>query len=169
VLLGLPPTFALSVDALEQAYRKKSLQVHPDRCASAKAKERRIAVERTAALNEAYGLLKSDEARAAYLVQQAGVRMDDKPDPALLMELMDAREQADENASHRAALAMRTEQELQALQRGLARQFESAPVGQVEPMRAVAQALTRIRYLRRLHSDLLSVRDHDDALSVQRR
>ena len=76
-VFGLPRAFGLEVAALEKQYRSLSLQLHPDRISpSADARERRLALERTTALNDAYQVLKDPVRRAFYLLKLAGVDLD---------------------------------------------------------------------------------------------
>ena len=76
-LFGLPPSFPIDLAALEKQYRALSLQCHPDRVArDADARERRLALERTTALNDAFQVLKDPVRRAFYLLKLAGVDLD---------------------------------------------------------------------------------------------
>ena len=58
------------------SYRELSLQLHPDRFAQADAQERRLSLEQTTALNEAYKTLKDPVRRAFYLLKLHGVDLD---------------------------------------------------------------------------------------------
>jgi molecular chaperone HscB len=58
---------------LEQAYRERSLQVHPDRFTTAEARERRFALEQSTLLNDAYRTLKDRASRAFYLLKLHGL------------------------------------------------------------------------------------------------
>ncbi len=70
---GLSPRVDVDVPALEQAYRERSLQVHPDRFSTAQARERRFALEQSTLLNDAYRTLKERAARAFYLLKLHGL------------------------------------------------------------------------------------------------
>jgi molecular chaperone HscB len=99
-LFGLPPRFAIDLDALERAYKDVQARVHPDRYASGTAAERRVAMQWAARANEAYSTLRSAQKRAAYLVERAGVPIDAEANtampPAFLMQQMEWREALDE-------------------------------------------------------------------------
>ena len=163
-VLGLPESFSLDGEALESAYRQKSSQVHPDRFARSEAKERRISVERTAAVNEAYRALKHPESRAIYMVTRAGVSLEQKTDPAMLMELMEAREQADESAKDKQALVDKSRAEHAervTLLGSLFQDIESrSALKDARAMQQVAETLIRLRYLARLLEDLQGLREH---------
>ena len=107
-LFGLPPRFALDLDALERAYKEVQGHVHPDRFASGTAAERRVAMQWATRANEAYTTLRSPQKRAAYLVERAGVPINAETNtampPAFLMQQMEWREALDEARGDPAAL-----------------------------------------------------------------
>jgi len=82
-LFALPARFALDEAALESAHKAVQSQVHPDRFASGTAAERRVAMQWAARANEAYRTLKSPLARAAYLCESAGVKIDAERNTAM--------------------------------------------------------------------------------------
>jgi molecular chaperone HscB len=108
-LFGLPPRFAIDLDALERAYKDVQARVHPDRFASGTAAERRVAMQWASRANEAYTTLRSPQKRAAYLVERAGVPIDAETNttmpPAFLMQQMEWREALDDARGDPAALA----------------------------------------------------------------
>jgi len=67
-VLGLESRFSIDTGAAESSFRKKARQLHPDRFARADARARRVAMQRTVQLNEAWRTLKDPFARAAYLI-----------------------------------------------------------------------------------------------------
>jgi molecular chaperone HscB len=67
--LGLPRRFALDLAELEERYRQRARMFHPDRFARATPRERRIALDRSARLNEAHRTLAPPRRRAAYLLE----------------------------------------------------------------------------------------------------
>jgi molecular chaperone HscB len=75
-VFGLPRAHALELAALEKGYRDLSLKLHPDRFAQAEPRERRLSLEQTTALNEAYKTLKDPVRRAFYLLKLQGVDLD---------------------------------------------------------------------------------------------
>src|SRR4051794_8729833 len=66
-LLGLPPRYRVDVAALDAAYRKLQTEVHPDKFAAAGDAEKRVALQASARVNEAYRALKDPVQRAQYL------------------------------------------------------------------------------------------------------
>lgn len=75
-LFGVPPGVDVDVSALERQFRELSLKLHPDRFAQASTKERRISLERTTALNEAWKTLRDPVKRGFYLLKLAGIDLD---------------------------------------------------------------------------------------------
>lgn len=95
-LFGLDVGFELDEALLSKHYRELQRAVHPDRYANAPDRERRLAVQRAAEINDAYQVLRDPLGRARYLLELAGVRWDEErnttTDPTFLMEQMELRE-----------------------------------------------------------------------------
>lgn len=72
-LFSLPPSFEVDTDALERAYRALQSRHHPDRAGAGSDRERRVAVQLSGLINEAYETLCSPLSRAAYLLRLQGV------------------------------------------------------------------------------------------------
>ena len=68
-VLGVPRGFAQDPAELERRFRDRARAFHPDRFARASGRERRIALERSARVNEAHRRLGSPRQRAAYLLE----------------------------------------------------------------------------------------------------
>jgi len=75
-IFDLPLAYDVDVPALEKQFRELSLRLHPDRFAQAEAKERRLSLEQTTALNEAYKTLREPTRRAFYLLKMYGVDLE---------------------------------------------------------------------------------------------
>jgi len=95
-LFELPVSFEIDLQDLSQRYRELQRVVHPDKFVNASDRERRLSVEKTAAINEAYQILKSPQRRARYMLELQSVSFDDEKDTALdsafLMEQIELRE-----------------------------------------------------------------------------
>ena len=105
-VFSLPAHYDLDIPALEKQYRELSLQLHPDRFVHADARERRLSLEQTTALNEAFKTLKDPSRRAFYLLKLRGVDLDREDSGAqkdmpleFLEEVMELREEL-EGAIH---------------------------------------------------------------------
>jgi molecular chaperone HscB len=92
--LGLrTPCFGVDERTLERAWLDRSRQVHPDRHARRSDGERRAAAQQTAALNDAWRVLRAPFDRAVWLVQSVGVE-EPRLSPRTLVEFMEFREEA---------------------------------------------------------------------------
>jgi molecular chaperone HscB len=97
-VLGLPRTFALDRGALAARHRELSRLVHPDRFATADARERRLSLLWATAINDAIKVLRDPWQRAEYLLKLRGVDVADETGgqqlvgPAFLMETLEMRE-----------------------------------------------------------------------------
>jgi len=95
-LFGLPVDFRIDGELLGERYRLLQRDLHPDRFASAAAHERRLAIQYSALVNEAYTALRAPLLRAEYLLQLAGLDRgaiaEQKVDGGFLIEQMELRE-----------------------------------------------------------------------------
>ena len=95
-LLGLPRRYDVDLRVAEKTHRELSRALHPDRYASAGATERREALNKAADVNEAWRIIRDPVRRAEVLFALAGVEVGEtkepKPDPELLMEVLEKRE-----------------------------------------------------------------------------
>jgi molecular chaperone HscB len=66
-LFGLPEQFALDLDDLSERYLRLRQTVHPDLYATAGEREKRLSLQASTQVNEAYQTLKDPLARARYL------------------------------------------------------------------------------------------------------
>lgn len=102
----LPRTYDLDVKALEKTFFELQKDMHPDRYGQKSRTERDVSASNSTYLNGAYRTLKDPTLRAKYLLKLEGISaLDEKSktaDPALLMEIMDLREQVEEAHSARA-------------------------------------------------------------------
>lgn len=82
-LFGLPVAFALDAGRLDQAYRDIQAEIHPDRFAHAGEAEKRVSMQWTTRVNEAYQTLKKPFERARYLLQLQGIDAMDPKNTAM--------------------------------------------------------------------------------------
>lgn len=102
-LFGLPTRFAFDADALERAYHALQGEVHPDRHAVAGESARRVALQSSARVNEAYRALKHPVARAQYLLSLQGIDALAESDTALPIDFLERELERREAASDAAA------------------------------------------------------------------
>lgn len=82
-LFALPRRFALNGNVLAQRWRDLQAEVHPDRFAAEGAAAQRVAMQWAVRVNEAYQRLKDPLARAAYLCELAGHKLDPHDNKAM--------------------------------------------------------------------------------------
>eukprot|EP00882_Tetradesmus_deserticola_P016755 GHRQ01017913.1.p1 GENE.GHRQ01017913.1~~GHRQ01017913.1.p1 ORF type:complete len:252 (+),score=90.48 GHRQ01017913.1:801-1556(+) len=94
------PTYDMDPAALEKRYKLLQWQLHPDKSAGKTPEERQYSAEQATLINQAYGVLRNPLSRANYMLMQAGVSEEESEhtitDPDLLMEVMEAREQVEQ-------------------------------------------------------------------------
>lgn len=99
-LFGLPARFQVDGEQLDRAYREMQASVHPDRFVNAAEAERRVSMQQSTRVNEAYQTLKNPVRRAAYLLRQQGVdpqfETNTAMPPDFLVEQMEWREAIEE-------------------------------------------------------------------------
>ncbi len=106
-LFGLPQGFALDRALLGERFRALQAAVHPDRFASAPDQERRLSMQASTRVNEAFQTLKDPLSRALYLLSLYPAPEPDAvpQDTAFLMEQMELRETLAEASGARDPLA----------------------------------------------------------------
>ena len=104
-LLGLRPGFRVDAEALERAYRDLQRSVHPDNFARASDAQKRLALQASARVNEAYATLRDPVARAEYLLSlhhiDATAEDDMRLPVAFLSRQLERREAAEEAGAAR--------------------------------------------------------------------
>lgn len=88
-LFGLPARFRFDAAVLERAYRELQREIHPDRYATAGETERRLALQSSARVNEAYRALKDPVARAQYLLSLQGIDVFHEADTSLPAQFLE--------------------------------------------------------------------------------
>jgi molecular chaperone HscB len=172
-LFGIAPRFGIDPEHLTRAYREVLSQVHPDRHAGAGPAERRAAMQMASHANEAYEVLRSDSARAAYLCRRHGMVVDGAgavPLPAAFLERqMHWHEQLDAARSARDGAA------LDELARAVARERD-ATLGEIArcldgsgDYPAAAAAVRSLLFLEKLGSDIdRAAAERNDAIASEK-
>ena len=99
-IFGFPEIYDLDLAELSSRFRKLQAAIHPDKYASASDMERRLSVQKSALINEAYLTLKSPLERARYMLKLRGVDLSNDTSaamtPEFLMQQMELREQLEQ-------------------------------------------------------------------------
>ena len=153
-VLGIGRRFSIDEPAMRQAFLKASAEQHPDRFVD--PIEQAEAVERMSLLTESYRVLRDPELRARALLQLSGLELTedkDKLPPALLMEVMEVREEME------AAIESGNAPELERLRKWAGEQREgylgklaSLLEGELDQDKATAVRLelNALRYMQRM-------------------
>lgn len=117
-LLGVAQQFKQDPADLAARWKKLQAQVHPDRFANGSSAEKRIAMQWSVRVNEAYQRLKSPLSRAIYLCELQGHTIGAEDNTAMpkqfLMQQMEWLEALDDAQSHSdvSAIAQQVQAEL---------------------------------------------------------
>ncbi len=160
-LFGLPRTYALDLEELDRLYREAQAKVHPDRHVLLGDAERRLAMQWSTQINEAYQTLRRPLSRAKYLLALGGIEVDQerRMSSEFLMQQMEWREAV---AEARAALAgeelerlhLRLKSEMALQYQKLQVQFEQSAAA------AAADLLRQLMFQEKLLAEI------DDALTA---
>ncbi len=130
-LFGISEGFEIDQEKLADKYHSFQNVLHPDRFANASDQERRISVQSTAFVNEAYTTLKSDLKRAHYLLKLRDIEFnadtETSNDAEFLMQQMELHERVEEldNATDAMAALDALSQELKQQQAQLISKFST--------------------------------------------
>jgi len=126
---GIPKAYDLNPKELEHAFFELQKTMHPDRYGQKSRIEQYFSRSNSTYLNVAYRTLKDPTLRAKYLLQSEGVRALDErsqtADPALLMEVMELREEVDESRKPEALIRLmkRNRRQMDGVKKELARLY----------------------------------------------
>lgn len=95
-IFDVPVLVDIDMNRVNQLYRELQKTVHPDRFASDTEQARRIAMQQTSLINQAFQTLKDPVTRAQYILKLQGMDINAETDTTMdtefLMEQMDFRE-----------------------------------------------------------------------------
>ncbi|MCU0841504.1 MAG: Fe-S protein assembly co-chaperone HscB [Thiobacillaceae bacterium] len=167
-LFGLPAAYALDAEALERAYRGIQAEIHPDRFARAGEADKRLAMQWTTRVNEAYLTLRRPFERARYLLELRGIHAMDARNTTMpadfLIQQLDWREQLEE-AKARGDLAalQRLEGDLREVAEGLEAELGRQLDGARDDERA-AETLRKYRFMEKLLTEIDQAYEEIDAM-----
>ncbi|CDL86781.1 co-chaperone HscB [Xenorhabdus cabanillasii] len=98
-LFGLPARYAIDRQQLATRYQELQRQFHPDRFANQPEREKMLALQQAATINNGYQTLKHPLKRAEYMLSQQGFDLSNEQhtmqDTAFLMQQLELREELD--------------------------------------------------------------------------
>jgi len=154
-LLGLPRGYDLDPARLQTAYRALSRSIHPDRFAAESDNTRALAVAISAAINEAYDVLRDPVRRADHLLTLAGgpSAMEERGVPGSLLtdvltlrEEIDAARESDDRTTLQRIQGELTERRREAMA-VVARQAEALEQATPEGRKELRRQLNSMKYL----------------------
>ena len=157
-LFDLPRRFRIDAAALDRAYRTLQGAIHPDRHSGADDAGRRLALQASARVNEAYGVLGDAAARGEYLLSLNGVESMSETDTAMPMDFlaaqMERREEieAAQSAGDQGAL----ESALEAInaERAALEAALGAALDDTADLAAAKTAVRQLRFLDRVREEI---------------
>jgi molecular chaperone HscB len=127
-LFSLEPKFRLDTEALSTSFLKLQMLTHPDRFAAGTDSEKRLSLQLTTRINEAYQRLKEPLSRGKYLCELRGALIQAETNTAMpvsfLMEQMQWREALDESNADIAILRTEVKAKQAALLADMERQLD---------------------------------------------
>jgi molecular chaperone HscB len=127
-LFSLEPKFRLDTEALSTSFLKLQMLTHPDRFAAGTDSEKRLSLQLTTRINEAYQRLKEPLSRGKYLCELRGALIQAETNTAMpvsfLMEQMQWREALDESNADIAILRTEVRAKQAALLADMERQLD---------------------------------------------
>ena len=156
-LFGLPARYRFDPIDLDRAYRALQSEIHPDRFASAGESERRLALQSSARVNEAYRALKDPVGRAQYLLSLHDIDALAETNTSLPQEFLErelerrealADAHAARDAARLDALLRDVQSDATALESALADSLD------VENWNAARDAVRELRFLSKVADDI---------------
>jgi len=163
-LFGLPPRFSIDLGTLESAFLRLQGELHPDRHVSNSEMERRIALQLSTTVNDAYRTLRHPTSRAQCLIDMAEQPETKKSGttvpPAFLMAQMEWRETIESACAAQdilklEELARRLRSEMTLHEKNLADALDTRC-----DFHAAAMQVNELRFYERLRTEI------DDALDT---
>lgn len=158
---NLPVAYQLDLADLQQRYRKLQQALHPDRHASGSERDKLLAVQRTAQLNDAYQTLRSPLLRAEHILTLRGVDLQHEQktlqDPEFLMAQMEWRERVEELDANDFKAIDAAYKDLAEQTSALQDELEQLLVA--EANEEAADTIRKLKFMHKLRSELEALED----------
>jgi molecular chaperone HscB len=154
-LFGLPQQFDTDTNALDHTWKQVQKQVHPDQFSAQGAADKRLAMQWSVRVNEAYQRLKHPVKRAAYLCQLRGVPVNAEHNTSMpaefLVQQMQWREELDEATD---SVAIEALQQQMALEKQKLLQQCAQALDQQSDHLLASQKVRALMFIERFEQDL---------------
>ncbi|CCQ11051.1 Chaperone protein HscB [Pseudoalteromonas luteoviolacea B = ATCC 29581] len=165
-LFGLTPSYQIDLALLNTHYLELQRAVHPDKFAGKSEREKLLAVQKTAEINDALATLKHPVKRAEYILSEKGVdiraEQQTLQDPAFLMEQMELREALAELPSARdpEAAVEEFEDQIKVLDRKYSQSLaQLLSANDIESLNTAADNIRKLKFVYKLRDELSRIED----------
>lgn len=157
-LFGLERRYRIDAKALDEAYRSLQSTVHPDRFVNADETGRRLSMQSSAQVNEAYRTMRDPVERAQYLLSLQGIDAPAETENALPFEFLE--EQLERREAVEQARAAGDDAKLEALLAEVRRDIAERDTALAEVLddeqdwESARASVRELRFLHRLAADV---------------
>ncbi|CAM4043940.1 co-chaperone HscB [Pseudoalteromonas byunsanensis] len=165
-LFDIPVDYNVDLKKINQHYLELQRVVHPDRFAGKGEREKLLAVQKTAEINDALAILKHPVKRAEYMLSERGVdiraEQQTLQDPMFLMQQMELREALEElpDSNDVEAAIEQFEQQIKTLDvqfsQQLAMQLSS---DNEQDLEQAADNIRKLKFVYKLRDELARIED----------
>lgn len=165
-LFAIPVDYNIDLATINKHYLELQRAVHPDRHASSNSRDKLLAVQNAAEINDALQTLKHPVKRAEYMLSELGVdiraEQQTLQDPLFLMQQMELREELEEleNAADPDAAIAQFEAQIKQLDK----QYSSELAAQLasndeQQWQAAADNIRKLKFVYKLRDELERIED----------
>ncbi len=162
--LGIAPSFDIDLSSVEKTHRELSRALHPDRYLGASASERRGALDRAVAVNEAWRVVRDPIRRAEAILRLRGLDTaeggEPKASPEFLMEMLEQREALSEaRRSRDLATVKDMAKEIEARSRAVESELSLGFAGGGADLTDLLAKVGELRFYRRFLEEVSAIED----------
>lgn len=165
-LFAVPVDYNIDLATINKHYLELQRTVHPDRHANASARDKLMAVQSAAEINDALQTLKHPVKRAEYMLSELGVdiraEQQTLQDPMFLMQQMELREELEELSSARdpdTAIANFEKQIKQLNEQYSAQLAEQLASNNEQQYQLAADNIRKLKFVYKLRDELERIED----------
>lgn len=165
-LFALPVDYNIDLTLLNKHYLALQRTVHPDRHANASSRDKLMAVQSTAEINDALQILKHPVKRAEYMLSELGIdiraEQQTLQDPAFLMQQMELREELEDltTASDPDTAIVGFEKQINRLTQQYSAQLaQQIASGNIHEYQKAADNIRKLKFVYKLREELERVED----------
>ncbi|MGO2010378.1 MAG: co-chaperone HscB [Pseudoalteromonas sp.] len=165
-LFAIPVDYNIDLATVNKHYLELQRAVHPDRHANASSRDKLLAVQNTAEINDALQTLKHPVKRAEYMLSELGVDIRSEQqtlqDPLFLMQQMELREELEEleNGNDPDTAIANFEAQIKQLDKQYSNEFAAQLASNDEQQwQAAADNVRKLKFVYKLRDELERIED----------